>query len=118
MLAAWFPGAELPLKARLQFVVDGAPWGPRFSSPTDGLGRLSKGLGRFTRLAGYWLTGFRRAAGPAALDLVFSSQPPPMQRRELQARHQALASAAPAPSEWFVVSGVVVGGVVFGRAGG
>jgi hypothetical protein len=84
LLAAWFPGAPLPLDVSLQLEVDGHPWGPRFNSrvyeshQVKGSRmytayRATKGLGRCSELAGCRVTAFRRAAGPAAVDLIVSS---------------------------------------------
>ncbi|KAI8468161.1 MAG: hypothetical protein J3K34DRAFT_428041, partial [Monoraphidium minutum] len=73
LVAAWFPGTPLPLDVSLQLEVDGAPWGPRFDSTVNAGSQISKGVRSLVELAGCRLTAFRRAAGPAALDLVVSS---------------------------------------------
>jgi hypothetical protein len=73
LLAAWFPGAPLPLNVSLQLEVDGHPWGARFDSHVTKSYRLTKGLRHLPELAGCRITAFRRAAGPAALDLIVSS---------------------------------------------
>jgi hypothetical protein len=53
--------------------VDGHPWGARFDSHVTKSYRLTKGLRQAAELTGCRVTAFRRAAGPAALDLIMSS---------------------------------------------
>jgi hypothetical protein len=73
LLDAWFPGAPLPLNISLQLEVDGHTWGHRFDSRVDKARQITKGLRQFAELEGCDVTAFRRAAGPAALDLILSS---------------------------------------------
>jgi hypothetical protein len=73
LLAAWFPGAHLPLDVSLQLEVDGHPWGPRFDSRVNASHIINTGLHRFSELMGCRITAFRRALGTAALDLIVSS---------------------------------------------
>jgi hypothetical protein len=77
LLAAWFPGAPLPLDVSLQLEVDGHPWGDRFDSRITKSFFMGRGCHRFPELDGCHVTAFRRALGPAALDLVVSSLPGP-----------------------------------------
>jgi hypothetical protein len=73
LLATWFPGAPLPLDVNLQLEVDGHPWGDRFDSRVSKSRWMTKGLRQFAELEGCHVTAFRRAAGPAAMDLMLSS---------------------------------------------
>jgi hypothetical protein len=73
LLAAWFPSAPLPLDISLQLEVDGHPWGPRFDTRITKSLFISQGWPCIHELDGCRVGAFRRAAGPAAIDLVVSS---------------------------------------------
>ncbi|KIZ00358.1 hypothetical protein MNEG_7604 [Monoraphidium neglectum] len=72
MLAAWFPGAPLPLNISVQLEVDGQPCDPPFDSTINRSGFIIKRIYSMTELAGCHLTNFRRGAGDAALTLVIT----------------------------------------------
>jgi hypothetical protein len=80
LAAALYPG-ELPGRARdahptrrldisLQPFVDGRPWGPRIDSHVIKGHKVTAGLAGLRGLVGWRIAGFRRAGGPAALDLI------------------------------------------------
>ena len=108
LLAAWFPGAALPLDVSLQLEVDGTPWGLRFPSRIGAERKISQGLYSFRGLQGCPIVAFRRAGSPApALDLALSSLAEPLQRADGQGQQGPRRAAEAADLEagfWPVVS--------------
>lgn len=111
LLSAWFPGAAVPLDISLQVEVDGHARGPRFDSRVTAAYKINRGLQAYAELAGCSITAFRRAAGPAALDLIVSSmQEQPTAGGVKQRGPRRMVEAADSEENtWPVVSGGIYG---------
>lgn len=92
LLAAWFPGAQLPLGIGLRLEVDGAFLGPCFDSSINASRQIYRGLQARKDLAGCAVTAFRRGPGVFDLDVLIDTQ------RQRNPRPQPPRQPPPQPS--------------------